>query len=386
MATPPGDDAPSIPYLNFTEYHSSSHSRNSTGAVQPNVWSPDPGHTGESRNRQPQTLDPPTSTRRPVTDFESDNEKFFTDTGTGGYAIVPRKSRAVRRRANVKPALRDTVRASGIVWAVACCGSFDFGSLIQSVDTPTFPSHLLNIETSYNEVLCCRTSNDRICFLFNFGCIVCWDISLRDRKMLFEGLRPFMVEPIAETDIEDDDMGYTWSDFRAVHQDIIHLVTEKTFERLAHSYAFAQSVKLSYFESRVDKTIERTRMIPEGLAKTGKITANRQDIGQRIGELFISRFYINLHTDILDTPDIFWENDEFSEHYSLCRRYLEIPKRVDILNQRLDIIKDMYDMLNNELTIQHGYKLEWIVIYLICIEVAIEVCWNIIIRDILKLV
>lgn len=74
----------------------------------------------------------------------------------------------------------------------------------------------------------------------------------------------------------------------------------------------------------------------ESLAKTGKISSNRTDISRRIGELFTSRFYINLHTDILDTPDIFWEFDEFSDHYSSCRSYLEIPKRVDILNQRYD--------------------------------------------------
>ncbi|ETW31152.1 hypothetical protein PFFCH_01400 [Plasmodium falciparum FCH/4] len=52
--------------------------------------------------------------------------------------------------------------------------------------------------------------------------------------------------------------------------------------------------------------------------------------------------------------------------------------------QRLDIIKDLYDMLQNELTIQHGYKLEWIVIYLICIEVLIDIVWTIIIKGVFK--
>eukprot|EP01068_Selenidium_serpulae_P006656 Selendium_serpulae@DN4467_c0_g1_i2.p1 len=169
-----------------------------------------------------------------------------------------------------------------------------------------------------------------------------------------------------------------------IKQDRITLNTSDPFEMLAYSYAFAQSCKLTTFETVVDETILDTRALPEGLAATGKITSSREDLSKRMGELFISRFYINLHTDILDTPDIFWDFDEFSDHYKCCRAYLEIPKRVSILNQRLDIIKDLYDMLNNELTIQHGYKLEWIVIYLICIEVAIEVIWNILIRDILR--
>eukprot|EP01054_Gregarina_sp_Poly1_P005349 Gregarina_sp_Poly_1__5348@NODE_2826_length_1669_cov_70_704744_g1782_i0_p1_GENE_NODE_2826_length_1669_cov_70_704744_g1782_i0NODE_2826_length_1669_cov_70_704744_g1782_i0_p1_ORF_typecomplete_len182_score21_93DUF155/PF02582_14/8_8e45DUF155/PF02582_14/5_9e03_NODE_2826_length_1669_cov_70_704744_g1782_i067612 len=181
-------------------------------------------------------------------------------------------------------------------------------------------------------------------------------------------------------------MSYVWAYERAIKQDIIHLQSTDSFERLAYSYAFAQSCKLSVFEERVEETIDRTREVPENLAKTGKIPARRDEISRRIGELFLNRFYINLHTDILDTPDVFWEFDEFADHYTSCRSYLEIPKRVEILNQRLDIMKDLYDMLNQELTIQHGYKLEWIVIYLIIIEVVIEVVWNILIRDILKLV
>eukprot|EP00921_Rhytidocystis_pertsovi_P015168 GHVQ01024228.1.p1 GENE.GHVQ01024228.1~~GHVQ01024228.1.p1 ORF type:complete len:182 (+),score=10.13 GHVQ01024228.1:757-1302(+) len=179
-------------------------------------------------------------------------------------------------------------------------------------------------------------------------------------------------------------MNYVWGDRPAIKRDHIHLATSHMFERLAYSYAFSQSVKLAVFETVVEDTIDNTKKIPEGLAKTGKVQSTRHDISRQIGELFVNRFYINLHTDILDTPDIFWDNDDFADHYDHCRRYLEIPKRVEILNHRLDIIKDLYDMLNSELTIQHGYKLEWIVIYLICIEVIIEVVWNILIKDILR--
>ena len=78
--------------------------------------------------------------------------------------------------------------------------------------------------------------------------------------------------------------------------------------------------------------------------KTGKIHLKREDISKKIGELFLQRCYVNLHTDILDTPgrpgqegreahsdamhlspcwlarwpsaDIFWEFDEFEGTYS----------------------------------------------------------------------
>jgi len=52
------------------------------------------------------------------------------------------------------------------------------------------------------------------------------------------------------------------------------------------------------------------------------------------------------------------------------RTYMEIDKRVDILNQRLEILKDLYEMLQNELNVKHAASLEWIVIWLIFAEVS----------------
>ena len=96
------------------------------------------------------------------------------------------------------------------------------------------------------------------------------------------------------------------------------------------------------------------------------------EVSQQMGDLFVQRCRVNLHTDILDTPDVFWEFDEFEPDYSKCRRYLEIHKRVNILNQRLEIVKDLYEMLHNEVTIRAGVQLEIIIIVLIVLEVLTE--------------
>ena len=44
-----------------------------------------------------------------------------------------------------------------------------------------------------------------------------------------------------------------------------------------------------------------------------------------------------------------------------------------VLNKRLDIIKELFDMLASELHNSHSNKLEWIVIILIMIEVFFQV-------------
>jgi len=54
-------------------------------------------------------------------------------------------------------------------------------------------------------------------------------------------------------------------------------------------------------------------------------------------------------------------------------KYLEIERRAEVLNKRLDIIKELFDMLANELQNTHANKLEWIIIVLIMIEVVFQV-------------
>merc|ERR1712187_674156 len=109
-------------------------------------------------------------------------------------------------------------------------------------------------------------------------------------------------------------------------------------ERLAHSCALAQSVRLVVFENAVDQAIDRSRSIPEDMANTGEVTIDARELAKQMGGLLVLRCDVTLHTDILDTPDIFWDEDHFEPHYVRCREYLDIDKRVDILNQRLGVL------------------------------------------------
>ena len=52
--------------------------------------------------------------------------------------------------------------------------------------------------------------------------------------------------------------------------------------------------------------------------------------------------------------------------------YLDIRTRVEILNQRLNVIHDLFEMLGTELNHSHSNRLEWTIIWLILIEVIIS--------------
>jgi len=76
--------------------------------------------------------------------------------------------------------------------------------------------------------------------------------------------------------------------------------------RLAVSFAIAQSAVLAVFEARIECKIEEYKYIPETLAKNGKVKLSPKQLGTMIGEVFVIRHDVNLHSEILDKPDFFW--------------------------------------------------------------------------------
>jgi len=213
-------------------------------------------------------------------------------------------------------------------------------------------------------------------FFFSYGCIVFWGFSEEDELQIKAQVKAkFAIQPLAQDEVDDFDFAYALPGTTrpALHKDVIQLSTREATEKLAVSFALAQSAKLGVFEVTIEKTIAETREIPEGMAKTGKISLKRRDITRRIGQLFVDRASINLHSDILEHPDFFWEDDEYLSVYQRVSKYLEVERRVEVLNKRLDLIKELFDMLASELHTSHSNTLEWIVIILILVEVFFQI-------------
>lgn len=215
--------------------------------------------------------------------------------------------------------------------------------------------------------------NDRICdvFYFSYGVTVCWGVSKEEGIAFLEQAKDYAVGLIDE--IETDEFTYGIDGSIRILDDEITLPNEDTLSKIAVSHAIAQSVKLGIFEIALQKTFNNTKQIPEDLAKLGKITLSRKEISRKMGELFLERNSINLHVDVLDTPEFFWDYPELEPLYKMTANYLEIKSRVGVLNQRLDIIHELFDMLGNELNHQHSSRLEWIIIILIVIEVVLSI-------------
>lgn len=208
-------------------------------------------------------------------------------------------------------------------------------------------------------------------FYFPYGATICWGVSAEKGGKFIEEVLEFEHQPLKK--IETDDFTYVYGKQCNLIEDEITLPDKSLLTKLAVSHALAQSVKLNAFEVTISNTFKQTKVIPQDLAEKGKISLSRKQIRKKMGELFIERSSINLHVDILDVPDFFWDHSEVEPYYKTIANELDIKTRGMVLNQRLDVEKELFEMLANELNHQHSNRLEWIIIWLINIEVILTI-------------
>ncbi len=168
-------------------------------------------------------------------------------------------------------------------------------------------------------------------FVFSYGVVVFWNFTERQEKDILADLTfsrsetgiSIVTRPQREEDFETEEFHFEYSpsqqqqddEDRArqrprVFNDMITLRSGADHMiKLAMSHAIAQSTKLSFFEERMAHTMDQAQYIPRKLALTGELGLQRKELVKILGRLFKSRVDVNLSSNMLDTPNFFWDSE-----------------------------------------------------------------------------
>ena len=113
--------------------------------------------------------------------------------------------------------------------------------------------------------------------------------------------------------------------------------------KLSIAHALAQSTLLAHYESVSSLVLAdpHTTAIPRRLAQTGELALRRRDALKLTGKLFALRRDVNLVSNVLDVPDLFWAEASLGDLYGAVREYMEIGPRVTVLNEKLAVASDL---------------------------------------------
>ncbi len=208
-------------------------------------------------------------------------------------------------------------------------------------------------------------------FIFDYGVCVLCRYDYEAEKRLLDLLLKYAINPLPSFIEEELDYQKSVGEGVRIRHDLIDLDDVSELVCLSLAHALAQSTKLASFETSIEETIQKTKYIPEALAKKGSIAMSRTQLAKERGRVYLEKSHIILQFNLLDTPEFIWEYPELENYYLTLSRYLEIAPRALVLRHRLEVIQELLAMMADEQKHSHSSMLEWIIIILIAIEIVL---------------
>lgn len=147
---------------------------------------------------------------------------------------------------------------------------------------------------------------------------------------------------------------------------------QKLLDKAAFAIGISRSTRLSVIENALEEHIQLTRTNLEYLSMGKQITTTESDVLKLTGRLFLLRGKLNLYSELIETPDLYWTEPNLEKIYESVSKILDIHPRISILNRKLDYATEEQRALLSVLNEKKSTRLEWIIIVLIMVEVCFE--------------
>ncbi|CAR29764.1 hypothetical protein ZYGR_0AD04480 [Zygosaccharomyces rouxii] len=245
----------------------------------------------------------------------------------------------------------------------------------------------------------CNGSTGDIMILGQSGSIICWGFDEATvNQNILKLVEDARTNPLNPDEFESEDMDYVELENKlqlesvqlesANHAAVKYLETSLLvgdlilinstdpgaglLHKAAFSSGFSRSTKLAVLENAMERHIVETRIITEKVSKGVRLNLKRGDALKSIGRLFLIRGKLNLYSELIETPDLYWSEPQLEKIFKETSKYLDIGPRINILNSKLDYSTEETRALMGVLSEKNSTVLELIIIYLIAFELCFE--------------
>ncbi|KAG2443260.1 hypothetical protein HYH02_009333 [Chlamydomonas schloesseri] len=213
-------------------------------------------------------------------------------------------------------------------------------------------------------------------FFFEYGVVAFWGLQQQQETSILRTLAVAAERsPLSRYERDEFVFNISVSEPPHIQNDTITINRRQASDhqvRLAISHALAQSTKLSVYEERVVALVEESKHLPQDLAAHGRVSMSTKKLAQLIGKVFLQSSTLNLLSTVMDTPEFFWSApDQLQALYERACEYLELDTRAEVLNARFEVLQEMLDMLRDHKNNSHAARLEWIIIWLLLVDVIL---------------
>lgn len=261
------------------------------------------------------------------------------------------------------------------VTAVTIGDSIDFEILLKNLQNFKFdiviPDEVINIEINKHTSL----------MILSNGTLIGWNLT---ENIIMNNYFPIIKSSIQQVyQPESDEMYFVELDEETTAnnngnsylQGEIFIIqgnqSKKLLDKAAFAIGLSRSTRLGILENSLESLLQSTKENSLWLS-LGQIKTNEQNLLKLTGRILLLRGKLNLHSELIEIPDLYWEEPSLEKIYYSISKVLDINSRISILNRKLDYAYDEQHAFLTVLNEKKSTRLEWIIIILIMVEVGFE--------------
>ncbi|XP_037303187.1 required for meiotic nuclear division protein 1 homolog [Manduca sexta] len=255
-------------------------------------------------------------------------------------ATIPLKKKIVHKKAVAEDLSQKEGHYLTLAYCTADC--YDLKSLKEALvqqklyEPGTLKAHEVGDVLVANAVYTIGSEPREIIF-FREGAVVFWNCTELEASNVLAFLKPYEIEsyPREVVEKEREVMTYFYQpNVKKCHlqESCFVMVPERdnSLERYTFSHAMVQSARLGAWEARLEALASSVRYHTASMEKEGAAHVDKKEVVRKLGELFSLRHRLNVESDMLDTPDFYWEEEELERLYSNTLAYFTISRRTRV--------------------------------------------------------
>ncbi|MBU0633020.1 RMD1 family protein [bacterium] len=233
-----------------------------------------------------------------------------------------------------------------------------------------FPGMILSkIENS----LVGEITNDKLIFVSSFGVITFCNFSLEEIESFLSRLEIKEAHHYKTALINQDYPMIINEQYTKPQIDEHTIKYDKFNKSIASiiSLALSQSVGLEIKEQSLERKMEESKKLYEKIEKLK--VKDRSKLMGFASSIAKERFHILNQLYLLDKPDILWDDLELESLYNQLSLQLELKSRFDVIEYKISYLKESVEFATDMINQKSSEFLEWIIIWLIAIEIVFSV-------------
>lgn len=207
--------------------------------------------------------------------------------------------------------------------------------------------------------------------IFRYGALVLIHVPALEEVTLLEQLKKFVGEPLSKPESEEVEIRIAPDKPDGLEAGIIY-VADFAMERLQLiAEILARSVALARSEAVVRESGASIEGWAQTIDQTGAGGVLEKQLRKHLGSTLVMQYKLAGRVEIGDKPDILWDRPDLERIYARLEDEYELKERDKTLERKLALITSTAETLLNLVNNKHSNRLEWYIIGLIVIEIAL---------------